>query len=481
MSVTNAINPEKAQELLRRFCQLYGEGGVRVLRAPARINVLGEHVDYVSYLPTSSLPFGSREHAMLMLYRPTNDGAVRGASTSARFPAFSFALSETHTPDHREPSWEELVFNRPLPVSHWGNYVKGAVSFAQWKHGTQITRGVEFLVDSTIPANSGASSSSALVVLAGAAIRHANQIEFSLNELAQDSSQAEWFLGTRGGALDHTAICRAEPAHAVHVRFAENRAELVPLPDEPFRWLTFFTHAADKGREVMLEYNERAAVSRLLIPAVIQSWRQHRLGEFSHWLDGLAGWQAGDSQSLASLQAILENLPATIRLKEVAEVYPQAFADCQRAFPTLVQDRLEKPLKLRDRALHHAGEVRRVALAVNALREMDDRRLRVHDGMRQLGELITESHDSLRDLYEVSTPEVERIIELVRADEQVYGARLMGGGFGGNVLVLTTARNVSSLVGRVHAGYYRPQGRDGVREGSVMISTPGDGLSEIAL
>ena len=34
------------------FLAAYGDGPVRLLRAPARINILGEHVDYVSYLPT---------------------------------------------------------------------------------------------------------------------------------------------------------------------------------------------------------------------------------------------------------------------------------------------------------------------------------------------------------------------------------------------------------------------------------------------
>ena len=57
-------------ELKRRFHQMYGEGGASILRAPARINILGEHVDYVSYLPTASLPFGSHEHAMTMMFRP---------------------------------------------------------------------------------------------------------------------------------------------------------------------------------------------------------------------------------------------------------------------------------------------------------------------------------------------------------------------------------------------------------------------------
>ena len=103
----------------------------------------------------------------------------------------------------------------------------------------------------------------------------------------------------------------------------------------------------------------------------------------------------------------------------------------------------------------------------------------VDAAMRLLGALLDQSHASLRDLYEVSTPEVERLIEIIRASPGVYGAHLMGGGFGGNVLALVTHENVESLIERVQAKYYEPQNRQGVSEGSVMISTPGDGLAPI--
>ena len=55
----------------------------------------------------------------------------------------------------------------------------------------------------------------------------------------------------------------------------------------------------------------------------------------------------------------------------------------------------------------------------------------------------------------------------------------MGGGFGGNVLALIHKENAESLIERVQAEYYAPQNRQGVSEGSVMISTPGDGLAPI--
>src|SRR5262249_14727572 len=107
---------------LRRFQILYGDGVVNVMRAPARINILGEHVDYVSYLPTVSLPFGSNGHEMLMLFRASEDCVVRGASTLEKFQPFSFALGEEAIEGRSKQSWESYVFNRPKPEPHWSNY-----------------------------------------------------------------------------------------------------------------------------------------------------------------------------------------------------------------------------------------------------------------------------------------------------------------------------------------------------------------------
>lgn len=100
--------------------------------------------------------------------------------------------------------------------------------------------------------------------------------------------------------------------------------------------------------------------------------------------------------------------------------------------------------------------------------------------MRSVGELLNQSHESLRDQYGVSTPQIEQLVEIIRSDPNVHGARLMGGGFGGNVLVLTKADNAPALIERVQVEYYAPQNRQGVREGSVMVSTPGDGLGRIS-
>ena len=53
----------------------------------------------------------------------------------------------------------------------------------------------------------------------------------------------------------------------------------------------------------------------------------------------------------------------------------------------------------------------------------------------RLGRLLDESHASLRDLYEVSTPAVESAVAALH-DAGAIGARIIGGGFGGNVIGL---------------------------------------------
>ena len=464
---------------LARFRELYGDGDVAVLRAPARINILGEHVDYVSYLPTASLPFGSREHAMWMLFRPADDGCVRGASMyeegSETFDRFEFAPGDESVPDQGSEDWEAYVFSRPAPAPHWGNYVKASALFARWKFGATLDRGISFLVDSTIPPSGGASSSSALVLLAGAAIRLANQREYQPEELARESSRAEWFLGTRGGALDHTAICLAQSGKAIHLSHASGATEFVSFPGERHRWITFFSHAAAKGDEAMLEYNERAAVSRILIPAMIDDLKRHSSWFDDDWNEALSKLDRDVVVACDELESLLGELPESITLGEFAHDYPQAFRECEPAFPALLRERRDQPLKIYDRALHHLGEVGRVAAAVDLLRKPVSSR--GDAAMRTIGELLDDSHESLRDLYEVCTPEVNALVDVIHRDKHVYGARLMGGGFGGNVLALTTANHAEALVNRVRKEFYAPRNREGV----VMISTPGDGLSKIEL
>jgi len=319
-------------------------------------------------------------------------------------------------------------------------------------------------------------------VLGGAAIRNVNGISWTPEELARDSALAEWFIGTRGGSMDHITICLGAPANAVLIDYATDETRLAALPDKPFEWITFFTKPADKGREIMIEYNERAGVSRLLIPAIIDHWQVSAPDRHNTWLETKRQLARGSLEAFETAQDLFASLPETISLETVRSDYSDT-AELERAFPALVNDTPRWPLKIRTRGLHHLGEAKRVALAMNTLDSLQDDKSSGNtlSAMQMHGELLEESHTSLRDLYNVSVPEVEELIDIVQEDPHVLGARVMGGGFGGNVLALTTRDHSQSLIARVQEQYYSARARHGVNEGSVIVSTPGPGLSEIDL
>src|SRR5262245_19790155 len=89
--------------------------------------------------------------------------------------------------------------------------------------------------------------------------------------------------------------------------------------------------------------------------------------------------------------------------------------------------RLQDPV-LRRRAHFVFEEARRVDLAEEALDDGD---------LALLGKLLDASHRGLRDEYEVSHPAVDALV--ARAKEAgALGARIVGAGFGGCMIALTT-------------------------------------------
>ncbi len=119
-----------------------------------------------------------------------------------------------------------------------------------------------------------------------------------------------------------------------------------------------------------------------------------------------------------------------------ASGYNSRRAECERAAQLLglaslrdivdpsVAQRLPAPLGRR--VQHVLSENARVLQAV------------VADAQR-FGELMNASHASMRDDYEVSHRQLDRLVTLLQAHPDVYGARLTGGGFGGACVALCKA------------------------------------------
>jgi galactokinase len=95
------------------------------------------------------------------------------------------------------------------------------------------------------------------------------------------------------------------------------------------------------------------------------------------------------------------------------------------------------------------------------------------DDLSVAGRLLLESHASLRDDYEVSTRELDLLVELAQ-EAGAYGARLLGGGFGGAILALTEVERADDLAAAVSSAYRDRTGRGG--ESLVARASAGAGV-----
>ena len=103
------------------------------------------------------------------------------------------------------------------------------------------------------------------------------------------------------------------------------------------------------------------------------------------------------------------------------------------------------PDTLAGRARHIVTENARVLKARDALIAQD---------LHVFGELLNASHESLRDDYEVSIPPIDLLVSIARDCDDVFGARMTGGGFGGSVLIAAhggTAASVARDITRLYA------------------------------
>jgi galactokinase len=155
--------------------------------------------------------------------------------------------------------------------------------------------------------------------------------------------------------------------------------------------------------------------------------------------DGRLSWLLADSK---------------VRHELASSAYNQRRLECESAAAALgvssLRDateadleRIENPID-RARARHVVTENARVLTAADALR----RRV-----PRELGPILHKSHESLRLDFAVSCRELDCLVELALGMPQVIGARMMGGGFGGCVLVLLEATGLDDVEQHLGQGY----------------------------
>lgn len=105
------------------------------------------------------------------------------------------------------------------------------------------------------------------------------------------------------------------------------------------------------------------------------------------------------------------------------------------------------------RVRHILTENERTLEAASALEKGD---------LKRMGELMAASHASMRDDFEITVPQIDTLVEIVKAvigDEG--GVRMTGGGFGGCIVALVPEEKVDSVREAVAAQY---EAKTGIKE-----------------
>jgi N-acetylgalactosamine kinase len=426
--------------LVERARSVVGQQPSFVVRAPGRVNLLGEHTDY-NMLPV--LPMAI-ERCVLIAGAARDDRTVRLHNTGT-FSERSFEIT-SHIPKFVE--------------GDWGNYAKAAAQGLVDYSGIVLRHGADLLVDGDIPAGAGLSSSSALVVACALALLAANDDDIPFETLAEILPKAERYVGTLSGGMDQAVSLLAQAGHALRIDFAPLRCRPVPLPARHAIVVCHSLVQAEKSGLAKHAYNQRVIECRLACRVLEKM---------------LAGRLDARLMALGDLVSIFPSRPLPRFVDDLAARVPDEPLDLGAiaGFAGVSEDDLRRDCEipreqegrftLVARARHVLTEADRVERAEAALLEGD---------AAAFGDLMDASHRSCRDDYEISCPELETLVDLAK-NAGALGARLTGAGFGGCTVNLIAHDRVGEFIDAVDAQFYGPHLQAGGVAGDVrFVFTP---------
>jgi galactokinase len=335
-----------------------------IVRAPGRVNIIGEHTDY-------------------------NEGWVMpGAMSLSVYILIAKNNTDTHhwVADNFNDQYKGNFTNDGI-VPSWANYVNGALKIFDTGGNT-----FDILIGGDLPVGAGVSSSSSLICGLLFGFQKIFGTDESKEGIALFGSRVEReIIGLQGGIMDQYAIMLSE-------------AEKVMLLDCRTKNYTFL--------------NAELPGSKWLL---INSLVKHQL---------------------------------------IDSDYNNRADECKSAV-AIIQKKYSEVNSLRDATLQMLEEVDLPPVLIKRSRYVIEENMRVHAMAAALqeknhvkaGELLNQSHIGLRDDYEVSCPELDHLASFASAYEGVYGARMMGGGFGGCLLCLVKNTAMEGFIEGISKSY----------------------------
>ena len=287
---------------------------------------------------------------------------------------------------------------KPVGDISWPNYILGSV--AQFsKKGVEL-KGFNAILTSDVPIGAGLSSSAAVECATTFALNELFKTNLDRVEMVKMSQKAEHeYAGVMCGIMDQFASMMGKKDHVIKLDCQSLEYEYVPFKLEGIKILLLDTNV--KHSLASSEYNTRR------------------------------------KECAQAVEWIKEHEPNVNSLRDATEEMLDKYV-------------LPKDQLIDKRSRFVVQEINRLQRACEDLKRGD---------IQSMGKKMFATHDGLSEMYAVSCDELDYLINFVRNNDAVIGARMMGGGFGGCTINLVKEEAIPGLIKDVSAQYEKHSGK----------------------
>ena len=301
-----------------------------------------------------------------------------------------------------------------VPGKHkgWPAYILGAA--AQFAARGITLRGFNAVLSSDVPIGAGLSSSAAVECATVFALNELWQAGLSRLQMVAMAQKAEHeYAGVLCGIMDQFASMMGKKNHVIKLDCRSLQYEHVPFEPGAYQLLLLNTNV--KHSLASSEYNTR----------------RQECEQAVQW---------------------------------VKEKYPQVQSLRDADMDMLNQCVLQKDERIYRRSSFVVQECSRLLQACQNLQQ---------GNLAALGQLMYATHNGLSKDYEVSCPELDWLVQYVKPNTDVAGARMMGGGFSGCTINLIKSNAIEPLLEQIQPAYQAAMGK----ELSYYIATIDEGTT----
>jgi len=296
--------------------------------------------------------------------------------------------------------------------NQWENYVIGVVR--ELKKIKSRLKNFYCKIESTLPSGAGISSSSALVCGLIKGLNVLNDLNLNNSDVINISRNVEHkHIGVLGGIMDQYTILNAKKNKAILLNCKNLNAKYIDIDFGEYEILLLDSKI--KHNLANTEYNERVKECNKAL-ATINSINKKKIECLS-------------DVSLDEIKKSKNNLS-------------------------------EKEIK---RATFVVEENFRVIKSSNLIE---------NNNLIEFGKLMYKSHEGLRNKYEVSCKELDFLVDQSKIFDEILGARMMGGGFGGCTVNLVKKSATNKIIRKIKDNY---ESHFGINLNAI-IAKPGSGI-----